>query len=254
MTDPLSGLLVLLIMLVGLSIMIWGKAGPGKLLGVVLAPFGCLLKIVFGLVVLVIGVLLFTGAPELPSSTGAGVPTAPPPASPPPAAAGDVLLTQYPILAQRDQTLYDPAGLAETRYWYAGSSQPVKHLACLATVYLMLERGRGEPDAMITSDSFDATYDAINPGYVEQADIAFSGQRFVSELQAGRPVVLHATGGLLGHHFLLGIGIRRGPGGSWIGIANDPWFGTRIELDLAQSAPVHPSLADTVFTKMRLVN
>lgn len=254
MTDPLGGLLALLIALVGLSIMIWGKAGPEKLLGAVFAPFGCLLKIVAGLVVVAIGLLLFVRNPLQPPAVGANTPAARSPASSTPTETEDVLLTQYPVLAQRDRTLYEPAELANERYWYAGGSQPVQNLACLATVYLMLERGRGSSAAKITPASFTEDYDAVNPGYVEEADIGFSGERFINELHSGRPVVLHAQGGLLGHHFLLGVGIRRRADGDWIGIANDPWLGHWIELDLGQPAPAHPSLSDTAFTMMRLVN
>lgn len=252
MPDLLSVLFALLIVLIGLSVMIWGKEGPGKLLGAILAPFGCLLKIVAGIVVVAIGLVLLMGNNlKLP---GPGPATPAPPTSPVPPPVRDLLLAQYPVLSQRDRAIYEPERLADEQYWYGGQFHPVRNLACLATVYLMLKRGRGASAAMITSSSFTDVYDAINPGYVEQADIRFNGERFINEIRAGRPVVLHAEGGSLGHHFLLGVGIRRRGDGGWTGIANDPWFGNRIQLDLSEIAPVHPSLSDTRFTMMRLVN
>jgi len=254
MPDLLGGLFALLMVLFGLSVMIWGKEGPGKLMGAILAPFGCLLKIVAGIVVVVIGLVLLMGDDLKWPGPSPATPAPPRSPSGPPVGVEDFLLAQYPVLSQRDSAIYEPEGLADEQYWYGGQFQPVRNLACLATVYLMLRRGRGAAGAMITSASFTAAYDAINPGYVEQADIKFNGERFVNEIRAGRPVVLHAEGGLLGHHFLLGVGIRRRVDGGWTGIANDPWFGQRVELDLGQSAPLHPSLSDTKFTMMRLVN
>ena len=254
MSDLLSSLSILLIVLIGLSVMIWGKSGPTKLMGAILAPFGCLLKLVAGFVIVGIGVVSFLTLQGERSHTGSGSVVESPPPSEPRAAAGSVLLAQYPMLDQRDMMIYEPPSLANEIDSSVNPPQPVRNLACLATVYVMLERGRGASDAMITRRSFTQDYYAINPGYVERADIGFNADRFINELRAGRPVVLHAEGGLLGHHFLLGVGIQRRPDGGWNGLANDPWFGRRIELDLGASAPPHPLLSDTTFTMMRLVN
>ena len=65
--DKLLGpLLVLLIMLVGLSVIVLGPKGPSKIFGFLLAPFGCLIKLAFGLLVLVVlGMILMQSMPDV---------------------------------------------------------------------------------------------------------------------------------------------------------------------------------------------
>jgi murein DD-endopeptidase MepM/ murein hydrolase activator NlpD len=66
MDNLLGPLLVLLIMLIGLSIIVFGPKGPSKLFGFLLAPFGCLLKLGFGLLVLwVLGMILVQSMPDV---------------------------------------------------------------------------------------------------------------------------------------------------------------------------------------------
>ena len=253
--DPLSALLMLALLVGGLSVAVWGLAGPGKLLKILFAPIGCLLKAVVLLVVLLVGALLYIGSEfdsplgNVPGgpSVGQGAASQPPSTTP----ATEVALAEYPVLAQRDSGLYEPAEFADEID--EALAQPVRNLACLATVYLMLRRGRGDADARISADTYNMQDGAVNPGYVD-ADIAFDGMRVVTEIQASRPVVLHAVGGPLGHHFLLATGLRQGRDGTWVGEANDPWFGEQVEIDLSDASPVHPQLPGLEITLMRLVN
>lgn len=247
--EILPAVIALGLMLVGLSFAVFGADGPNKLLRAVFAPIGCLLKSMALLVVILLGLLLFAGG-EFEQSTR------PPGEESGPSVSGsesrtDVTLEEYPLLAQRDVSLYEPAEFANEVDATLGV--PVKHLACLATVYLMLERGRGTTDAMISSQTFDMDNGAVNPGYVSP-DTQLDSLRVVQEIQAGRPVVLHAVGGPLGHHFVLAVGLRQGRDGSWIVQSNDPWYGERIELGLTDAEPQHPSLEGLRFTMMRLID
>ena len=64
--DGLIGpLLTLLIMLIGLSFIVFGSKGPSRLFGVLLAPFGCLFKVAFGIAILgVLGLIFIPGLRE----------------------------------------------------------------------------------------------------------------------------------------------------------------------------------------------
>ena len=91
MDNLLGSLLVLLIMLIGLSVIVLGPKGPSKIFGFLLAPFGCLLKLAFGLLVLVVlGMILMQSMPDvrqifynLIKKAGTQGPQIPPPVEPP---------------------------------------------------------------------------------------------------------------------------------------------------------------------------
>ena len=246
----LDSLLTLLIIGIGIAVILFGAAGIGKLFGLLLAPLGCLLKAAaLAFVAALIGLWLLSEQFDPGSGIGgqAGGPGGPPITAP---ALTAVRLTEYPVLAQRDPAIYSPPEFAE--YMDPVEHEPVRNLACLATVYVMLRRGRGDTDAMISAASYDMDKGAINPGFVG-ADIEFDGAAAAREVQQGRPVVLHGVGGPLDHHFMLLTGVRPGRDDRWVGEVNDPWTGQRVEMDLSEEEPVHPDLPSVSVSMMRMV-
>ena len=246
-----ESLLPLLIVAIGIGVILFGAAGVGKLFGLLLAPLGCLLKAAaLAFVAALIGLWLLSEQFDPGSGIGGqGGSSANTPSTAPASTAAR--LAEYPVLAQRDSTNYYPTEFADQLDLTV--NEPVRNLACLATVYVMLRRGRGESDAMISAATYDMSDGAINPGFVG-ADIAFDGLAAAREIREGRPVVLHGLGGPLDHHFMLLTGVHQGRDGRWVGEVNDPWTGQRVEIDLSEQDPSHPDLPSVRVTMMRMVN
>jgi CubicO group peptidase (beta-lactamase class C family) len=104
-----------------------------------------------------------------------------------------------------------------------GTHQPVKKLACVATVYTMLAQGRGEPNKRI-DDVYQYGQGAIPPPYVggrQALDVA----QILQSLRQRQPVVIQGEGGPLGEHSMLVIGFERTASRTTIS-ALDPWPGT----------------------------
>lgn len=166
-----------------------------------------------------------------------------------------VLLRQYPLLSQMDPANYSDATFAEKiDTALTGEAQPVKNLACAATVYTMLARGRGDQSA--TVDQFYKIGDgAIAPQYVGEKQ-PFEGTRVLDALKQQRPVVLVGEGGPLGSHYVLAVGFERTAERTVI-TALDPWpstgtsTGTTISIDL--NTRKHPRW-DVTFNVMRLAD
>lgn len=167
-----------------------------------------------------------------------------------------VLLRQYPSLSQLDPANYLDATFAEKIDTApTGEAQPVKNLACAATVYAMLARGRG--DRAATIDRFYRIGDgAVAPGYVEGQQ-PFDVTRVLGALQQQRPVVLVGQGGPLGSHYVLAVGFERTADRTVI-TALDPWpstdaptGGATISIDT--NTRVHPRW-DVTFDVMRITS
>ncbi len=186
--------------------------------------------------------------------------TPPKPARPAPKPSGSdsIRLTDYPLMSQLDPKSYRDPDFMNVPDTIAGSSKTVeiKKLACLATVYAIIARGRGEKkyvdDFYIDPRKPGANgEDARRPAWVE-SESTLNAEQVRQALQQGTPVILHGVGGPLKEHFVLAIGINRKEI-----IAIDPWpssendpKGSLIRVRLGTDRLAHPNLPIT-FTKMR---
>lgn len=180
----------------------------------------------------------------------------------------EVALQGYPLLSQKDASNYrDPTMAAALDTVPDRSRQvPVGDLACAATVYAIIERGRGNAGAMI--DDFYADPRPLGgdgpgadkrPEYIgEETDV--DRVAIETALGDGRPVILHGFGGPLAEHFVVAVGLRRGSGSAWSLVAIDPWPGKEqtapgreIEIPFDADPLAHPLLPGVTFTKMRLM-
>ncbi len=184
------------------------------------------------------------------------------------AATDDVLLDDLFALSQLDPRNYRDIGLMRTTDTLPNSSKrtAVANLACAAAVYVMIERGRGKVSAMIDDFYIDPRLHggrspgARRPDYVG-ADLAIDRAAIEAELGAGQPVVLRGTGGPLGQHFVLAIGLARDEAGNRHLIVLDPWPAPgeitpkpEVRLHLASSLLRHPDIPGLVFDRMRRVS
>jgi hypothetical protein len=184
------------------------------------------------------------------------------------AASEDVILDGLTALSQLDPENYRDLGLMRTTDTLPNSSKrtAVANLTCAAAVYVMIERGRGQPSAMIDDFYIDPRLHggrspgARRPDYVG-SDLAIHPGLIESELRAGQPVVLRGVGGPLGQHFVLAIGLTKDESGVRHLIVLDPWPAPggimpkpEVRLDLAAPPLHHPDIPGLVFDKMRRVS
>lgn len=264
-------LLTLLIALIGLgilmSLLFWGARGPSKLLGCLFSPFRWLASIVFGLLVLAIVLVIATQKlPELtellgrfgisPTGSGRGNPPGPP------VPASVVLLDRYPMLTQRDVSIYASAAFAESM----DGAVPVKKQACLATSYLMLVRAHGNRSATIGPDQPDVgggVRYSIGIGAVQPPGFAFDRRGYDPEVvideitRSAHPVILrteYVQGQNVLLHFVLAVGYDRATREI---LYNDPWFddnaGSRPRFPGSGAKPALQRLANYKVTQMFVV-
>jgi len=184
------------------------------------------------------------------------------------AATDEVRLAGLEALSQLDPRNYRDLGLMRTTDTLPNSDSrtAVANLACAATVYVMIERARGNDSAMVDDFYIDPrkhggrSPGARRPDYVG-ADRAIDPALLEAELRAGRPVVLHGFGGPLGKHFVLAVGWAQDAAGGRHLIVLDPWpapgeIMPKPEIRIAVAAvPLrHPDIAGLVFDKMRRVS
>jgi hypothetical protein len=182
-------------------------------------------------------------------------------------ATDDVVLQGLSALSQLDARNYRDRGLMRATDTLPNSSRrtTVANLSCAAAVYVMIERGRGHAAAMIDDFYIDPRLHggrspgARRPDYVG-ADLAIDRALIEAELRAGRPVVLHGSGGPLGKHFVLAVGLTQGVAGGRQLIVLDPWPAPGqtlpkpdVRLDLSAARLRHPDIPGLVFDKMRRV-
>jgi hypothetical protein len=184
------------------------------------------------------------------------------------AAADDVILHGLSALSQLDARNYRDLGLMRATDTLPNSSRrtAVANLSCAAAVYVMIERARGNAAAMIDDFYIDPRLHggrspgAKRPGYVG-ADLPIDRALIESELRSGRPVVLRGSGGPLGQHFVLVVGLARGAAGGRHLIVLDPWPAPGetmpkpdVRIDFASPGLRHPDIPGLVFEKMRRVD
>lgn len=184
------------------------------------------------------------------------------------AASDDVVLAGLAPLSQLDPKNYRDLGLMLATDTLPNSTRrtTVANLACAAAVYVMIERARGHASAMIDDFYIDPrrhggrSPGARRPDYVS-ADLAIDRTIIESELRAGRPVVLRGSGGPLGQHFVLAVGLAQAETGGRHLIVLDPWPApgeiapkTDVRIDLASPTLRHPDIAGLVFERMRRVS
>lgn len=230
-------LLALVIALIGVSIILFGSRGPRRLLQAVVAPLGCLVRLVIGacvLLALLAGVVHWAMRKHQDQETGLEAQNA--------GGGENILLNQYPLLSQLDRAIYDPEAFADE----------VGNYGCLATVYVMIERGRGILSAKISDENYDLEQGALPRSYAS-GDQPFRSALVATEIRAGRPVILHGEGGPLKDHFMLVVGLRATADGGVAAVTHDPWKGRRIEVDMSDSPPVHPTIPSITISRLRLV-
>jgi hypothetical protein len=178
-----------------------------------------------------------------------------------------VLLNQFPLLSQKDPANYRDQTLLTAQDSVPGGTRTatVPNLACAATVYTMLERGRGNQQAMIDDFYPDPRkFNGDSPGAKRPAyvgsDAPFDSLQIIASLRSGQPVILHGYGGPLKEHFVVAVGFKAADDGKQILTALDPFPGNdsdkpgkRIEIDLGTTPLVHPIMHDIVFQKIRLI-
>jgi hypothetical protein len=178
------------------------------------------------------------------------------------------MLDGYPLLSQRDPANYrdDSLMAAEDSAPTESGRAAVADLACLAAVYAMIERGRGNTSAMIDDfypdprqDVDGATDGPPRPDYVsgdQPVDVA----AIEAELRQGHPVIVRGKSAEVFQHFVLVIGLRQAAEGGWRLVAYDPWPGRgnsgparEIEIDPDAQALTSVSGLAVTFDRMRLV-
>jgi hypothetical protein len=258
MSDLLFQLLTLFITLIGfgiiLSLLFCGADGPKKFLSCLIWPFkafgwmafGVVLLIVLGAIILQVtpGLLERLGiafkAPQTGESAG-GPSTRPQPIS-----------DRYPALRQTDRSIYAADATYET--W--------NQTACLHTVYLMLMRGDHDPNARLDASWFTVDGEALKPSGIHfqlnspaKSDWDYTRPydpaQAVSEIRAGRTVLLNGVGGKPVTHWVLAVDIRGEPPAAII--YNDPWVGAKREIPVPDPAPEFQGIAGSVVTWMRLI-
>ncbi len=182
------------------------------------------------------------------------------------AASLSTVLEKYPLLFQKDPKNYCDQSLLQVYDTLPDKSRKelVPNLACAATIYTMLERGRGNQNAMIDDFYIDPRKHggdgpgARRPEYVG-ADIEIDSNRILQSLQEKQPVILHGYGGPLLEHFVLVVGSQTDAAERRL-VAFDPYPGSdrdepgkQIEIKVANGVMSHPTLSSVVFRNMRMV-
>lgn len=246
---------VLLLALLGLGIMLFGKSA----LSFVFKPIGWLFKRLISVVlVILVGLLLMSAlmdscrsrARQWLSSKGS-------PSSEERSHNGTAPW-RGPVLSQKDPKNYRD----QTVMTALDGTKMVQNLACLATCYVMLERFRGNsksfvddfyPDPRLSGGS---TSGARRPSYVG-SDVPITLNILVEDLRDGHPVILHATNGPLGEHFVLCVGLD-GDTAQPLAVCWDPWPaagsnapGQRVLLSVGASPIRHPNISGMTFSMMR---
>jgi len=176
----------------------------------------------------------------------------------------ETVILEFPALSQKNPANYRDRTVLDVPDAIGGGTQPVKNLACLATVYTMIERGAGNASAMI--DDFypdpreygNNTAGATRPAYIT-GDLPYDAQRIIASLSAHLPVVLHGYGGPLKEHFALIVGYRKDHSATTF-LVLDPWpcdgmmaEGTVLEIPVNGVELKHPSFKAMSFTQIREV-
>jgi len=252
MDNLLGPLLVLLIMLIGVSVIVLGPKGPSKIFGFLVAPFGCLLKLGFGLLVLwVLGMILMQSMPDVGhifSDLFKKNRTQDPGPTEEPQSSQAILLDQYKPLGQKDLSIYESEEFALS----PDGNKKIYQKACLAVVYLMLVRTHQNPHAVIGPEQYNTLQGASDPrGFLIPRKGYYSPSEVASELRNGHPVILFASdpGGFT--HYVLAVGYSPKEGTITI---NDPNSGSRSTISASDQSPSISGLPRNTVTAMRLVD
>lgn len=274
MSELSTQLLSLVIALVGfgiiVSLLIGGASGPKKFLGCLFAPLRWMTRgVLVGLVILAGLAFLFSllpgilpqfpGLSDWLKSSGSGPSSTQPPAIP---QQSTILLDRYPMLAQRDVSIYSSESFAETM----DGTLPVKKQACLATSYLMMVRAHSNRSATIGPDRpalGEGVQYSIKDGAMEPPGFSFERKAYDSEVVveeitgSSHPVILRAEyekGSSILTHYVLAVGYN--PETREI-LYNDPWFddsgGNRPVISAAPHNPALQRLPNYLVTRMFVV-
>ncbi len=252
-----GALLQLLIIALGILMIVGGPKAVGWTVSAIFSPIQWILRMAIGIAVLALlaAVFLPQVAQHLPALIArqiqemiSGATTQNQPVNSDPE---QVLLSGYPALGQLNASNYNPPSFAEMIDY--PEKMPVKKLACLATVFVMLERDRGNPSAMIDETFYKLGVGAINPGHVANRSSEIDFDFLKRSLNSGTPVVLHGVNNRTGLvHFVLAVGYTQQKSGSLEVVINDPWRGERIGLPVESGILMDQRLGLN-FSKMRTV-
>lgn len=156
----------------------------------------------------------------------------------------------YTLVDQHDANIYSD-GLydqADINADGSPSGYEVNQLACLAAVYLMIERAKGDAEATIGASDWDDRVGAINHDYAS-GGIDYSGEAaIISELDDGNPVIIQLkdsdVDGVLQNHFVLLVSYKVDEAGNLIAEALDPLNGEIGTLKLSSAQYESPTLGD----------
>lgn len=252
-----KNLLTLIIALLGIYILIFRQKGLRQLF----APFRLAFRLLFSLAIMATGLLLLLNLydPGIASRVldytcvkwrefkpvgKDGVSSVDSMESP------NTRLSEYPLLSQFDRNIYDPPSLADAVNPETGNRTDWE--GCLATVYVMLARGRGNTSAKITESMYSTGGMMLRPDYVHM-EARYAPKVVIREIENGRPVILHGFRGKEIEHFMLAVGVRRDGEGSIQLIVYDPAVPDAIEFNAEDPAPEHPRHPGNIITHMRLV-
>jgi hypothetical protein len=177
-----------------------------------------------------------------------------------PSTSESATILTFPILGQRDSKSYRAGStLMDALDTIADSNNrvPVKDLACAATVYTMIERGRDGGNPAATVDDFypdprqsgGSTMGASPPTYVGKLQ-AFDLDAVVSSLHARHPVVLVGKGGKLKSHYVLVVGMQTDEGITRLR-CNDPWNGVQLLFETTKGSSSSDHFSEMIFDKVR---
>jgi tetratricopeptide (TPR) repeat protein len=178
-----------------------------------------------------------------------------------PSGTEQILLKQYPLLSQKDPSNYRDQTLLKAKDTIPGKNKKafVSDLTCLATIYTILERGRGNRDAMI-DDYYDdprgkaaGGIGAIAPPYITDKNVPLKKSEIKKALKEGQPVILKAEGeGNIGQHYVLAVGLKTTDDGKQQLIAIDTYPGKNktvpakeLYIDITKETIVHPTMGFT---------
>ena len=252
-----KNLLALIIALLGLYILIFRQKGLRQLY----APFKLALRLLFSLAIMATGLLLLLNLYDPGIATKVMAYTCTkwrefqharrePFTSVDSMDSPNILLSEYPMLSQFDRNIYDPPSLADTVNPATGIRTDWE--GCLATVYVMLARGRGNASAKITESMYSTGGMMLRPDYVRM-EVRYEPKVVIREIENGRPVILHGFRGTEVEHFMLAVGVRWDGAGSGQLIVYDPALPDAIEFNAEDPAPEHPRHPGNTITHMRLV-
>jgi hypothetical protein len=162
----------------------------------------------------------------------------------------EFVLKNFPPLSQHDPGIFSPRELMLEIDPADGTR--VNEFACLATVYVMLERGLGNKAAVITRNSFTGEWNALATRNVSEYEpIRFSTIK--TELAKGVPLIAQGTGGGIQSHYVLIVGAELQNENVVSLWAHDPNIGEMVPYKITNGKAYHPIWEGHKLYRMRRI-